>query len=308
MGRKTANKQGSKHGHDGSAACGPHVAFYKGAAACSEGTLVELLAWKGNYKKLEENHTYIQWLFPNYFDSKFNAESRALTHDEACIFREDLDIAQSYLKSYRLFLDFLGLQLLDVRTGTVGRARGGGGRLRKALVHYIHNHLRVYRVLSSLAVTGFQRYLTPLVAYLRWEITGHTEQLLDFVTDLSRITCGERPVLTELAKPASKSDRCFLDVLNNFVDGNAKHFRASTKSSMDDDVVSILLQEKDQKALMHKLSKSSGNEQAPCCTVEVPVNSSHEGSPAVVCACCEGTGAVIVIGICPLCEGLGVMI
>lgn len=39
--------------------------------------------WRGNFQLLENHHGFIQWLFPNGFQSKFNKKSFPLTHEEA---------------------------------------------------------------------------------------------------------------------------------------------------------------------------------------------------------------------------------
>lgn len=146
--------------------------FYKGDFQSPVGSIDELHTWKGQYAILEMNHEYIQWLFPNYFASQFNPNSQALTKDEARAFCNDPAIARKYIKSYELFLDFLGLKLKDRFTGQVERAAGGEHRLHAALVGHPHNQLRVRRVLASLAVTGFSRYMEPLVQHLLKEASG----------------------------------------------------------------------------------------------------------------------------------------
>jgi len=65
--------------------------------------------WKGNYKMLEQNHAYIQWLFPNFYRSAFNIDAQPLTPQEADIFISDKEIADRLVKAYELFLDFLGI-------------------------------------------------------------------------------------------------------------------------------------------------------------------------------------------------------
>ena len=132
----------------------PNVGFYKGRRPCSVGFIDHLLAWKGRYDLLEQSHEYIQWLFPNYFASRFNPDAYPLSPEEARNFREDPEIAAKYLESYELFLDFLGLELKDLMSGEIRSAEGGGQRLYNALVLNTHNQLRICRVLASLAVTG----------------------------------------------------------------------------------------------------------------------------------------------------------
>jgi hypothetical protein len=35
--------------------------------------------WWGNYNLLEAHHGYIQWIFPNSFQSRFNSLAKSLT-------------------------------------------------------------------------------------------------------------------------------------------------------------------------------------------------------------------------------------
>merc|ERR1719359_2736339 len=95
----------------------PNVRFYKGEIKSTEGSIQELHGMKGDYDFLERSHAYVQWLFPNYFPSRFNFDSQELTPKEAAAFRSDKTIAERYVVSYEIFLDFLGLKLFDVRTG-----------------------------------------------------------------------------------------------------------------------------------------------------------------------------------------------
>ena len=60
--------------------------------------------WRGDFKRLECAHGYIQWLFPLFADSGVNWDARKLEHGEARLMRRDLDIAVNIVKSYR-FVD-----------------------------------------------------------------------------------------------------------------------------------------------------------------------------------------------------------
>merc|ERR1712151_1049435 len=147
-----------------------NVRFYRGEVSCFSGHIQELHGWKGNYSDFEMSNTYSQWFFPNYL-----ADSWPLTPEEAAVFRSDMTIAQRYLTSYEVFLDYLGLHLYDWATGSVGRIPGEEKRLHAALVMHPHNQLRVQELLASLAVTGFRHYMAPLVHHLEWEITGENK-------------------------------------------------------------------------------------------------------------------------------------
>jgi len=59
----------------------PNAEFYLNKmSSYPNGTFIDLMHrhWWGNYILLESNHSYIQWLFPNSFQSRFNSSSKAL--------------------------------------------------------------------------------------------------------------------------------------------------------------------------------------------------------------------------------------
>ena len=55
--------------------------YLNGKASEPNGDTIEGMHkhWWGNYKLLEKHHGYIQWLFPNAFQSRFNSKSHPLT-------------------------------------------------------------------------------------------------------------------------------------------------------------------------------------------------------------------------------------
>ncbi|CAE7568455.1 CaMKI [Symbiodinium sp. CCMP2456] len=219
------------------------VQFYRDRHRCSLGYLRDLHGWQGQYDKLETNHLYIQWLFPNYFQSQFNTTAPQLSKPEAHVFRNDGEIARKYIQSYRLFLDFLGLRLIDSETGEIGRAPNGRGRLYEALVLRHHNHLRIRRVLASLAITGFERYMSPLVNHLRWEILGISLRSRENGFSVRRrMTTFLRLVLPGRDKPALRPLRNIpsaLETWEKYVDGNsANHFK-NTRASEEDRAESV---------------------------------------------------------------------
>jgi hypothetical protein len=46
----------------------------------------------GDYDELEDNHSYIQWLFPNFYRSDFNISAYKLEEHEAIEFRNDIKV------------------------------------------------------------------------------------------------------------------------------------------------------------------------------------------------------------------------
>ena len=95
------------------------------------------------------------------------------------------------MMSYRLMLDFYGLQLQDECTGALQRSPVRVGsismspraltpptrptqcfreRMQAAIVRSSHNHLRLARIMSSLSVLGFRPHALELLHRLRREV------------------------------------------------------------------------------------------------------------------------------------------
>ncbi|CAE7390730.1 ogfrl1 [Symbiodinium pilosum] len=223
------------------------VQFYRNQYRCSLGYLRDLHAWHGQYEKLEVNHTYIQWLFPNYFQSQFNVKAPMLSKAGARAFRNDMEISGNYIQSYQLFLDFLGLRLVDPQTGEVGRAPDGRNRLYEALVLRHHNHLRIRRILASLAVTGFERYMMPLVSHLQWEILGINSCALPGKVQRPhslrrRVATYFRAMIAGHGKPMLRALRSMpsaLETWEKYVDGDPHNYSKNTHASEEDRVESV---------------------------------------------------------------------
>lgn len=212
----------------------PNVRFYRGKVKVNGGFVDDLHKWRGDYERLEVSHDYVQWFFPNYFASLFNHNAFRLTADEAAVFRTDRSIAERYLVSYEVFLDFLGLRLFDRETGSVGRQPGGEERLKLALVLRGHNLLRIRRLLASLAVTGFRHYMLPLVHHLEWEVTGGNTRLHGKVHVFDEGRRGE-PALGAL-----KGNPRALNTWMCYVDGSEVNFGKNTKAVPADARRSVL--------------------------------------------------------------------
>eukprot|EP01017_Pseudomicrothorax_dubius_P010562 TRINITY_DN13788_c0_g1_i1.p1 TRINITY_DN13788_c0_g1~~TRINITY_DN13788_c0_g1_i1.p1 ORF type:complete len:553 (-),score=163.38 TRINITY_DN13788_c0_g1_i1:74-1732(-) len=146
-----------------------NVGFYLGVYGLNGGSeKVDLVLnhWKGDYRKLEDRHDYVQWLFPNFFRSQFNRNAVALTSEEAAIFRNNKEIIGNLVKAYHLFYDFLGIVITDEQRGTIEGAPNVKDRLKKTLIERTHNQLRIYRLLTHFHNVGFKRYAENLVDFL----------------------------------------------------------------------------------------------------------------------------------------------
>uniref|UniRef100_A0A672H9F6 Opioid growth factor receptor-like 1 n=1 Tax=Salarias fasciatus TaxID=181472 RepID=A0A672H9F6_SALFA len=119
-----------------------------------------LSKWRGDYDKLEHNHTYIQWLFP-LREQGLNFYAHELTQDEIKEFQNTREAKRRFLAAYSLMLDFYGIKLLD-KSGNVARASNWQERFQH-LNESHHNYLRITRILKSLGELGYEAFKAPLV-------------------------------------------------------------------------------------------------------------------------------------------------
>ncbi|XP_038150583.1 opioid growth factor receptor-like protein 1 [Cyprinodon tularosa] len=119
-----------------------------------------LSKWRGDYDKLEHNHTYIQWLFP-LREQGLNFYAHELTQDEIKEFQSTREAKRRFLAAYSMMLDFYGIKLLD-KSGNVARAPNWQERFQH-LNESHHNYLRITRILKSLGELGYEAFKAPLV-------------------------------------------------------------------------------------------------------------------------------------------------
>ncbi|XP_034754181.1 opioid growth factor receptor-like protein 1 [Etheostoma cragini] len=119
-----------------------------------------LTKWRGDYDKLEHNHTYIQWLFP-LREQGLNFYAHELTQEEIKEFQSTREAKRRFLAAYSLMLDFYGIKLLD-KSGNVARASNWLERFQH-LNESQHNYLRITRILKSLGELGYEAFKAPLV-------------------------------------------------------------------------------------------------------------------------------------------------
>ncbi|KAM9410710.1 opioid growth factor receptor-like isoform 1-T2 [Pholidichthys leucotaenia] len=127
--------------------------------------------WYGQYDTLEYTQTYIQWLFPLQ-EPGLNSEAFTLTKEEIEDFHEDKTAKENLLKSYKLMLDFYGIELRDEETGGVKRNKNWEERFDNLNSH-THNSLRITRILKCLGTLGFPHYQAPLVHFFLKETLVH---------------------------------------------------------------------------------------------------------------------------------------
>ncbi|KAM9365846.1 opioid growth factor receptor-like protein 1 [Pholidichthys leucotaenia] len=130
-----------------------------------------LSKWRGDYDKLEHNHTYIQWLFP-LREQGLNFYAQELTQDEIKEFQSSREVKRRFVAAYSLMLDFYGVKLLD-KSGNVARAPNWQERFQH-LNESHHNYLRITRILKSLGELGYEAFKAPLVCLFLEESLAHS--------------------------------------------------------------------------------------------------------------------------------------
>ncbi len=135
------------------------VDFYRGKIRHPCGVGIETI-WGWDDRRLEDEHTYIQWLFPLREPSRAVPGSPTIADDEVEEFRRDPALRERMLRSLRLMLGFYGF------LGRPAAAPGGGATIgpgsdfdaksRNWLTPGNHNHLRITRILKSLVLLGLR--------------------------------------------------------------------------------------------------------------------------------------------------------
>ncbi|KAG8513308.1 Opioid growth factor receptor [Galemys pyrenaicus] len=165
----------------------PNLSFYKNETCfLPNGCLIEdfLQHWRNDYGRLEDNHSYIQWLFP-LREPGVNWHAKPLTLQEVEAFKSSEEVRGRLVQAYELMLGFYGIQLKDRRTGQVCRAHNYQKRFQN-LNRHSHNNLRITRILKSLGELGLEGYQAPLARFfleetlVRKELPAVRQSALDY--------------------------------------------------------------------------------------------------------------------------------
>ncbi|KAK1337094.1 hypothetical protein QTO34_001716 [Cnephaeus nilssonii] len=103
----------------------PNLSFYRNEIQfLPNGCFIEdiLQKWRDDYDLLEDNHSYIQWLFP-LREPGVNWHAKPLTQREIKAFKSTKEAGQRFVQAYELMLGFYGIELEDRDTGKVRRAQ-----------------------------------------------------------------------------------------------------------------------------------------------------------------------------------------
>jgi hypothetical protein len=135
------------------------LAFYQGQSPDSEGRMIETI-WSWDYKRLEDTHDYIQWLFPLKQKSGFNRKAPVLNDEIIQAFKTSDQLKQNLRNSLQVMLRFYGLQCSEINNTNIEIIRSDEYQDRKLnwLNPRNHNYLRITRILTSLRILGLENY------------------------------------------------------------------------------------------------------------------------------------------------------
>lgn len=145
----------------------PLLAFYRGSGRDHSGRrLSDILGWDAD--RLEHTHDYIQWLFPLTEPSAYNPSAPVLGASDIAAFRSDPGLRARLRQALLVMLDFYGLACEDADPAAVKvhEAEAFAERSRGWLTPGNHNHLRLTRMLKSLALLGLSGHARGLLACL----------------------------------------------------------------------------------------------------------------------------------------------
>lgn len=126
------------------------VEFYAGRGTDAAGRTLEQV-WRFGPAELETRHDFIQWLFPLREASRYNPAAPLLQPADEDAFLRDPSLRRNLIRSLDLMLAFYGLRregdrILPPEPGELDRAAW--------LAPGDHNHLRLSRIVQSLALLG----------------------------------------------------------------------------------------------------------------------------------------------------------
>jgi len=144
------------------------IAFYSGAGDSEGRTLTEILAWDDD--RLEMVHDYVQWVFPTRQPSAVNPLAPRVTGDTIRAFDADPELRERLRRALDRMLAFYGLVRRDARID-IDDMRFPA-RARVWLHPGNHNHLRLTRIMDSLATLGLRQEALALQRCLLEDVAG----------------------------------------------------------------------------------------------------------------------------------------
>ncbi len=129
------------------------VEFYSGRAPDHAGRFLhQIQQWPDD--RLEAVHDFIQWLFPLAEPSPVNPLAPVLDRETLEAFAAQPELRQNLRLSFLRMLRFYGLKMRSGPPLAIDRATNFSERAANWLHPGNHNHLRITRILKSLALLG----------------------------------------------------------------------------------------------------------------------------------------------------------
>ncbi|ELP88939.1 hypothetical protein EIN_489980 [Entamoeba invadens IP1] len=166
------------------------------------------------YVFMEIRHDYIQWLFPTFGQSMFNSSSFSLSPYEVIEMRKDAAVAVRFVRFYKMFLDFLGGELVDLEKGEIRVNTNKKMRLERFdnFNTNEHNFFRVTRIINSLRAFGFERYIPQFMKFFEDNMASFKHCLTSFHKFWKKAAQNDRSVSKE-PENFDYSDSIFFDEL-----------------------------------------------------------------------------------------------
>jgi hypothetical protein len=124
------------------------ICFYLKEVPNSDGRFLEEI-WQWSDQDWEEEHDFVQWLFPLEHPSAFNADAPLLDENAIRQWYKDKLLQHNLRTSYERWLHFCGIAKVDGKLHLVDRKPNVWGGMN-------HNWLRITRVLRSLTLLGLK--------------------------------------------------------------------------------------------------------------------------------------------------------
>ena len=141
------------------------VEFYDGRAPDHAGRFIhQIQQWPDD--RLEAVHDFIQWIFPLPEPSPVNPLAPVLDPETIQAFATGPELRQNLRRSFLRMLRFYGLEMRSGGPPAVDRAKNFQERAGNWLHPGNHNHLRITRILKSLAILGLTEEASAFLACL----------------------------------------------------------------------------------------------------------------------------------------------
>ncbi len=139
--------------------------FTRGESPDAEGRMISEV-WAFSDRELESVHDFIQWLFPLREPSRFNADAPLVYDSDVAAFRADPALRDALLRSFDVYLAFLGLAREGEGEGVRVVPAADYDRKKSVFRQPNHNWLRITRVLASTRMLGLENESRAFFAFL----------------------------------------------------------------------------------------------------------------------------------------------